>query len=175
MADEIIAVLQLADHPQVLVVADLGRRGLELKDDLAGGIHFEHAPGGVLTDHRVAVGEPLAGVGAAAMLFGGLVLERDFAVRSDLGNGHTVGEENVAVREHPGVVRQGGGMRPEDASIGAEDEDAVGSADENASVEMAGDGGESDRRFGNGSTRPSDRRAFREGGGGSGEQDGEGD
>ena len=58
-------------------------------------------------------------------LFRGAIAPHDFVVECDLASTAQVAEEDVAIREHPHVLRFLGGMLPLHATIGGDDGDLV--------------------------------------------------
>ena len=97
MADEVVAAVELAGHAHILVIAWFAGIGLQSKHDPASGVHLEHATGRVFTDHRTAVRQALASIGASALRFGGLILKHHLLFRRDFGHRGAIGKKHVAL------------------------------------------------------------------------------
>ena len=89
-------------------------RGLQAESDLPIRVKLEHSARRVFPDQRVAIGQPLASKRAAALLFRGAVLEGHLLFRGDLGYRFAIGKQDIAIGQHPNIVRELGGILPHD-------------------------------------------------------------
>ena len=125
MADEVIAVVQLAGQP--LVAVRVQRKGLRLQreNDLAGAIDFQNTARRILAHQRAVAGQSLAGVGGVAAAGVRLEPPDDPLVRGDFRHAAAVAEKDIAIGQHPGIVHQAVRLvLPDDLSVRGNDHEA---------------------------------------------------
>jgi hypothetical protein len=118
-ADEIATILRATATAHLIVrVFGFHRHG-DLADDLAIATDFDESLGAALDDHDLAIGQRLAAVDFG--LLRGAIAPDDLVVECDLACSAQMAEEDVAIPEHPHVLRFLSGMFPLHASIGGDD------------------------------------------------------